>query len=174
MMSVVFQSHLIYMKLDIQDNFLEEEYFRKMQEAVHNPDFPWGWQSDVARNGENKDKHFYFVHPMFEMFTVRSNIFENCLPFLKQLDVRALCRMRILMYVNQGEQIIHEKHIDYPYKHKASLLYLNTNNGFTEFVDGRRVESVENRLVTFDGSKEHSSSTCTDQKVRTVLAINYF
>ena len=30
------------------------------------------------------------------------------------------------------------------------------------------------RIVLFDGSKPHNSSTCTDQKVRVVLSINYF
>ena len=44
----------------------------------------------------------------------------------------------------------------------------------TGFDDGTRVDSIENRLVTFDGSVPHSSSTCTDKKNRLVLAINYF
>ena len=82
--------------------------------------------------------------------------------------------MRLLLYVNQGKHIIHDRHTDKPYSHKASLLYLNTNNGFTEFDDGTRVDSIENRFVTFDGSVPHSSSTCTDKKNRLVLAINYF
>ena len=51
---------------------------------------------------------------------------------------------------------------------------MNTNNGYTEFEDGTKVESVENRIVYFDGSIPHNSSTCTDQKVRAVISINYF
>ena len=90
------------------------------------------------------------------------------------MDIHALVRIRAILYANQGEQIIHDKHRDYNFPHKTALLYLNTCNGFTEFEDGERVESVANRLVKFDGSKLHNSSTCTDQKVRAVISINYF
>ena len=46
--------------------------------------------------------------------------------------------------------------------------------GYTSFEDGTKVESVENRFVTFDSDIKHSGTTCTNQKVRLVLNINYF
>ena len=43
------------------------------------------------------------------------------------------------------DNILHEK-IKY---WTTSILYMNTNNGYTIFENGDKVESVENRLVTF-------------------------
>jgi len=156
------------------DNFLEREYFDRIVDTVSMPNFPWGFQKDVAEVDEDHTNHFYFVHRLYENYIPESSFFDELRPLLNQMGVASLIRMRLLLYVNQGKQIIHDRHVDKPYSHKASLLYLNTNNGFTEFDDDTRVDSIENRLVTFDGSVPHSSSTCTDKKNRLVLAINYF
>ena len=156
------------------DNFLEREYFDRIVDNVSMPNFPWGFQKDVAEVDEDHNDHFYFVHRLYENYIPESSFFDELRPLLDQIGVASLIRMRLLLYVNQGKQIIHDRHTDKPYSHKASLLYLNTNNGFTEFDDGTRVDSIENRFVTFDGSVPHSSSTCTDKKNRLVLAINYF
>ena len=74
------------------------------------------------------------------------------------------------------ENIIrHGFHVDVPtdYDSKTAILYLNTNNGYTEFENGQRVESVANRLVVFDSALKHTGTTCTDQKRRIVLNLNY-
>ena len=76
-------------------------------------------------------------------------------------------------YVNQGDLIIHDKHIDYPFTHNAAVLYVNDNDGYTE-IGNKKIESVANRVSIFDGSIEHNSTTCTDQKVRVVMSFNYF
>ena len=162
------------MNKEVKDNFLEKDYFEHLKKEVSGCNFPWLYQSNVANYGEAQADHFYFVHRLYEDHVPESSFFEEIKPVLKQLNVAALIRARILLYVNQGTQIIHERHTDYPFPHGAALVYLNTCNGFTEFDDGERVLNKENRLVTFDGSKEHSSSTCTDDKMRLVLAINYF
>ncbi|MAU64390.1 MAG: hypothetical protein CMC38_08660, partial [Flavobacteriaceae bacterium] len=63
---------------------------------------------------------------------------------------------------------------DLDYDHQAALIYLNTNDGFTELDDGTRIDSIENRLLLFNGNELHSSSTCTDQKRRVLISLNYF
>ena len=55
---------------------------------------------------------------------------------------------------------------------KTSVYYLNTNNGYTLFEDGK-VDSVENRMVTFNLNTKHSGTTATDTKRRVVLNFNY-
>ena len=56
-----------------------------------------------------------------------------------------------------------ELHIDIPYgaprNTLTSVLYMNTNNGYTKFETGEKVESVENRLVTFPNSLKHTGSS---------------
>ena len=55
----------------------------------------------------------------------------------------------------------------------TSILYLNTNNGWTEIQGNGKIECVKNRLVTFDSNLIHSGYTCTDQKRKVVLNFNY-
>ena len=163
------------------DDFLEKKYFDRLVEQINSRDFPWKYCDTVSHSLDESristqelEEQFYFVHNIYENNKPLSPLYEYILPVYDKLDIRSLMRSRIIMYMNQGKQIIHEKHFDFHYDHNAALLYLNTNNGFTEFVDGTRCDSVENRLVIFNGRIEHTSSTCTDVKKRQVLTINYF
>ena len=56
----------------------------------------------------------------------------------------------------------------------VGIYYVNTNNGYTEFKDGRKVESVANRFVRFDGTTLHRGVAQTDTKERIVINFNYF
>ena len=159
--------------MKIVDNYLPQDYFEHLKTTILGHNFPWLYNAEVANRGEVND-HFYFTHNLFQEFQPSSSIFEEFIPFFKQLEMNALIRARALLYTNQGRQIVHEKHIDFKFPHKTAVFYVNTNNGYTEFEDGTKVDSVENRIVFFDGSIPHNSSTCTDQKIRVVLSINYF
>ena len=55
----------------------------------------------------------------------------------------------------------------------TSIFYVNTSNGYTHFEDGSRVNSVENRLVTFPTQTLHGGANCTDQDCRIVINFNY-
>ena len=158
----------------IIDNFLPQDYFEYLQKMMLDHSFPWLYNAVVANKSEIQDEHFYFTHNLFQDFQPTSSLFGEFVPFFKQLEMNAMVRARALLYVNQGKQIAHEKHIDFKFPHKTAVFYMNTNNGYTEFEDGTKVESVENRIVFFDGSKLHNSSTCTDQKIRVVVSLNYF
>ena len=58
--------------------------------------------------------------------------------------------------------------------HFTSILYLNTNDGYTQFENGTKIESIENRLITFPLSYRHTGTTCTNQPFRAVINFNYF
>tara|TARA_B100000482_G_scaffold19715_1_gene13176 strand:- start:359 stop:877 length:519 start_codon:yes stop_codon:yes gene_type:complete len=166
---------------EIYDNFLERDYFDSLVRHINDRIFTWKYCDFVAKKSddteisqEQSEEQFYFVHNIYEKDQPCSELYEYTKPLYGKLKVLSLIRSRVIMYMNQGKQIIHEKHTDFDYDHTAVLLYLNTNNGFTEFSDGSKCESIENRLVVFNGSIEHNSSTCTDVKKRQVLTINYF
>jgi len=63
-------------------------------------------------------------------------------------------------------------HVDYN-DVTTAIFYINTNNGWTNFKNGDKVESVENRLVIFDSNLEHEGVTCTDEIRRLVINFNY-
>ena len=57
---------------------------------------------------------------------------------------------------------------------KTSIFYVNTNNGYTLFEDGTKVESVANRMLTFPTNMKHTGTSCTDSQTRIVINFNYY
>ena len=163
----------------IIENFLDDQIFVPLCNLVLNEiNFPWYYNPGVAYIGND----FYFVHPIFEerrgYVTSFPDLREKLIkPLFELLDMKQLLRARLLLYVNQGKQIVHNKHIDFEWTHHAFLLYLNDNDGYTEFHyedrPSRKIVSTKNRAVMFNGSKLHNSSTPTNNERRVVLSINY-
>ena len=56
----------------------------------------------------------------------------------------------------------------------TSIFYINTNNGYTKFKDGTKVESIANRMITFPANMEHCGTSCTDKNIRIVINFNYY
>ena len=93
---------------------------------------------------------------------------------LLDLNIKELLRMK-LNFIPCTEKIIrHGFHIDTEEYSKTSILYFNTNDGYTEFEKtGERGQSVANRIVTFDSSEKHLGTTCTNDYARLVVNINW-
>lgn len=173
--------------MEIIDNFLSKEDFNKVQELLMGPDIGWHYNKFVAY-GENKDTgpeeyNFQFTHAFYmpsddgNYQSIRSQYFPVLFPILEKLPIKALWRIKSNLIPRQDQHVVHGYHTDTPsedFKSTTSIFYVNTNNGHTVFADGTKVESVANRLVSFDSQKSHSGSTCTDSKSRVVININYF
>jgi len=176
----------------IFDNALDKNYFEYLnQKILHSgPKFQWMFNEKVATvEDDPNDEQFYFVQSFYGNNNIENPFYYELKPLFDFLDVKAMIRARAIMYTNQGKQIIHGSHIDFNFDHKAALLYMNTCNGFTLMCDddrdrdtdttaryeqGNKVMSVENRIAIHNGAVPHCSSTCTDDRKRIVLAINYF
>ena len=177
----------------IIDNALDRGYFEHLNKKIlHNgPNFQWMFNEKVATHDDDpNDEQFYFVSSFYNNNNIENNFYYELKPLFDFLEVKAIIRARAIMYTNQGKQIIHGSHIDFCYDHKAALLYMNTCNGFTLMCDddwdrdkgdirgryeqGNKIMSVENRIAIHNGATPHCSSTCTDDRKRIVLAINYF
>tara|TARA_Y100001963_G_C6572996_1_gene349762 strand:+ start:104 stop:613 length:510 start_codon:yes stop_codon:yes gene_type:complete len=162
------------------ENFLDDQIFTPLGHLVLNDKtFPWYYNQGVAY-ADSDD--FYFIHPIFEeergFVTSSQDLREKLIkPLFELLNMKELMRARLLLYVNQGKQIVHNKHIDFDWSHHAFLLYINDNDGYTEFHyedrPSRKIVSTKNRAVMFDGSKPHNSSTPTNNQRRVVLTLNY-
>jgi hypothetical protein len=85
-------------------------------------------------------------------------------------------RIKFNFYPTTPEINYHDFHQDYgDISHHGCIFYLNTNNGMTIFENGYKVESIENRLMIFDPSILHRSTTCTDDEVgRFNINMNFF
>ena len=82
-------------------------------------------------------------------------------------------RAKVNLYLKTTKIIEHAKHVDYPIPHKGAIIYLNTCDGYTRLHDGTKIESVENRLLLFDSSKLHNSTSTTNSLGRYNININY-
>ena len=55
----------------------------------------------------------------------------------------------------------------------SEMCIRDSNNGYTYFEDGQKVQSQENRAVIFSGDLLHAGTSCTDTDLRVVLNIDY-
>ena len=67
----------------------------------------------------------------------------------------------------------HAGHRDYLYSNTGALYSLNTCDGFTKLYDGTKIDSVANRMLIFDASTVHNSSTTTTAAARFNINFNF-
>ena len=164
-------------QMKIIDNFLDKNDFRDLQNIVLSADFPWYLNHGVSYKGD--DSGIMFTHLMYKNDTFNSSFTLGGLEIFKEkLNIVSLVRAKINLLHRTEEIIEHHSHIDIenpPNDLKTAILYLNTNNGYTKFATGEKVDSVANRLITFKGSLEHFGTTNScDAPYRVVFNLNYF
>jgi len=151
----------------VYDNFLSEEEFLKIKNLILNSEFSWNLTPNVSNLQENLKitSSYYFTH-LFETY----EIFES---LLNKLNPTKIIRIKANLYPSTEQIEKHSNHIDYDYENIGAIYYLNTNNGLTILGDTVKVESVKNRLLLFDASRPHCSTTCSDDKCRVNVNLNF-
>lgn len=159
---------------EIIDNFLSQEDFNNIKNFMLNSHFPWNLTPVVSNDKENLPMigSYYFTHEFWSGFHTEqeSQIFA---PILNQIECRAIIRIKGNLYPSTETLIHHMNHIDFEFPHRGAIFYLNTNDGLT-VIDGKEVESIENRLLLFDPTVPHHSTTCTNEKCRINVNFNFF
>ena len=162
-------------KYTVHDNFLNQADFESITKEMFGDFFPWYFHNTVSFKKDKNESHFFWTHIFFEQGKgITSDYYKMLNPLMKKLNIKALIRIKANLYSNQGKIEEHQAHQDYNYKHKGALFSLNTTNGYTTFADKSKVQGVANRMVLFDPSKPHFSSTVTDVNVRVNIVFNYF
>ena len=84
-----------------------------------------------------------------------------------------MLRVKVNLYPNT--EILHEHamHVDTDFPHSGAILSLNTCDGYTKLEDGTKIDSVANRILLFDASEKHCSTTTTNVPARMNININY-
>lgn len=159
---------------EVIDNFLPQDDFNRLSDLVHQQ-VPFYFQKEINTEHIN-DTQFYMTHMLYniEHEPMYSTFFWNYKIILNKLNIKSLMRMKINLYPKTEKIETHQPHWDYKYEHKGCLFSLNTCDGATILEDGTKIESVANRALLFDPSKLHSSTSCTNDKVRLNININYF
>ena len=160
------------MKHKVIDNFLEEDYFDSLVSLFEK--IPWFFQREVNPNHDvAEDNLFYMTHTFYIDNVPMSPHYDTLVPLLEKLGAKGLIRVKANFYPNT--EILHEHpmHTDYEFCHSAAILSLNTCDGYTKLKDGTRIDSVTNRILLFDASEEHCSTTTTNVPARINININY-
>ena len=155
--------------IEIRKNFLEKNVLDNINKTITSFDFPWYYSGITNREDKNKQ----FFHSFYFNSNINSNYFDLIRPILHELKPVCLFRIKLNLLPKTDKIIEHEYHTDVDNdKIITSILYLNTNNGYTKFKD-KKIKSEENKLVTFPSNLKHHGTTCTNANERLVLNIMY-
>ena len=157
------------------DNFLSKDDFEDIKFALTATNVtPWFLGNEIA-NMQDLSNLFYLTHKIYDNDTITSEYYNNIMiPILQKIEYRSLIRIKCNLYPRTERIIEHNAHTDYPFDHLGALFFVNTNDGYTTLEDGTKIESLENRMLFFNPSLQHYSSTCSDQKYRITINFNYF
>ena len=166
------------MGIKVIDDFLPLDEVEELKHLIiDSVSFPWFYQEQVAiQNGsETQLWNWYQTHTLYVNNQSRSNHYDKIADiFLPKFDdLKALIRIKANFYPHTEILREHLPHTDYEFKHTAAIFSLNTCDGFTRIKDDTKIESIKNRIVFFDGSTTHNSSTTTSDRVRWNLNFNY-
>ena len=157
-------------------NFLEEKEFLKLQEAVCNSFFPWFRNDGVVFTD---DPFIQFTHTFYKEGTIHSTYFGIIEPLLKKINPFCLLRAKLNLITKTNKIIEHGMHVDvqnkkFNKKITTAIYYINTNNGYTKFINNEKIKSEENKFVSFNSTLKHTGTSCTNKNYRIVLNLNYF
>jgi len=157
--------------MKIINNVLTKEEFLKTKDTFTSVFFPWFITKGVLVGQDN----YQFTHNFYQNFLIRSDQFVLLEPILKILNPSAIIKIKANLQPRTEKIIEHGMHTDVKIKNsKTAVYYVNTNNGYTKFKNGKKINSQENTLVIFNSNIEHTGTTCTDKDYRIVLNLNYF
>ena len=173
------------MKYEVIDNFLDKEYFDDLvvlfvEKEIGEGNFTMSWyyNSSVSHVKEHKkwvkeDNIFYMTHLLYSRNIPTSANYDHLIPLLEKLKVNCLLRVKANLFPNTHKLHEHPMHIDYKFSHSGAILSLNTCDGYTKLKDGTKIDSIANRILLFDPSEEHCSTTTTNVSARFNININY-
>lgn len=168
--------------MKVIDDFLGYKEFQRLRSEIMSPVFDWNFVPMSDSMKEDPDKFSgQFVHLAYSNCVPRTTFFNNLMPVLSRLDATTLNRIKVNLQPRTEEPVegmFHsdlrgDMNIETRKTWTTSVYYINTNNGYTEFEDGTKVESVENRMVKFSSDTLHRGVTCTDEQTRVVINFNY-
>ena len=171
------------MDLKIIDNFLTDNDFNLLVSNTIGRNDGQQVLFRVVSNVENfgaieENWSWYMINMVYLMDAPQNEIcgkiYQMFVPKFKELaNFRTMIRIKINAYPYTNVVKEHKKHIDFNYENIGAVFSLNTCDGYTKFSDGTKVESVANRIVFFDASKYHQSTTTSNAKLRYNINFNF-
>ena len=174
-------------EIQIVDQYLNPKDHEQLQSIMLQREFPWTLAQktgDMDMDGKSTDPLNTQLNHWFVDFRNAhySPFFKYVLPIVNQQRIIGISRIKANLQLCTEKPIESDYHVDLslrygiadiPEPHPTNIIYyVNTNNGYTEFETGEKVESVANRAVIFPNSVRHRGVSQTDTHYRTVINLN--
>ena len=154
------------------DNYFSSYLFNSFRDAVFSDSFPW-YFNDIRETNQYTHAFLHYNKEGYSSNSPNSAYMDYIYKMGYKLNVDRFFRIKLNA---NPSTLFHNRepyHVDVAEKCKTAILYINTNNGYTQFKKGGKVKSVENRVLIFDSTLEHALVTSTNVKRRVVLNLNY-
>ena len=162
--------------LKIIDNFLSADKFDELQRAVMSKDFPWFFNDSLVNEVEENLGNYQFIHYFVKNGLPSSNFYSLLYSVASSANMACIYRAKANLNTYRGTPPVKSSyHVDEDFTNcfKTGILYLNTNNGYTEIETGGKIESKANRFCSFDLSVRHRAVYQTNSKHRVVINFVY-
>ena len=168
--------------IKIKENFLDKKDFIQIEQRLFGEKFYWSLANDVVSKrpewGATCEEiyNWQLIHNFYESPATISEAINTINPIMNIINPRILIRIKANLTPRADKVVEHGFHRDVEppiVGAITSILYLNTNNGYTAFEDGTKIPSVANTFVSFPSGMKHTGTTCTDVKFRGVINFNY-
>ena len=165
----------------INDNFLSPQDFETIKNEVTATEFQWSFSKHVDHPEEDPTPG-QFVHIVYFGNVPCSPFYNSLVPIIEhKFSISVLYRIKMNLQPRLPEPFTYMFHSDLSHDFEeevashwsTAILYINTNNGYTEFENGEKVESVANRLVMFPSNLKHRGITQTDEQTRIMINFNF-
>ena len=179
-------------KVSVIDNFLPHDVFTTIYDMFMSTWFEWYYNTSVTYGDvEDPASRGQFTHTFYCMGeeenaeknvlsvpgqpNVMSKRMKTIAPLSDHIGIKKPMRIKANQQMRTDRIERNPYHVDFTdLVCTTSVYYINTCDGYTQFMHGEQVQSKANRLVTFPSYLKHAGTTCTDQKRRVVLNLNYY
>ena len=158
-------------QLKVYDDFLDSESYENLRKMMMDDSLlNWNFSDGINKPGDGK---YQFCHIFYHRYQPRSECWPILIPMIEKIDPSAIVRIKANLNMRTPEIEEYEFHTDVD-DCLTAIYYVNSNNGYTRFEDGTKVDSIANRMVVFNSNTLHAGCTPTDTLRRCVINFNYF
>tara|TARA_B100000131_G_C17750514_1_gene464965 strand:+ start:26 stop:547 length:522 start_codon:yes stop_codon:yes gene_type:complete len=163
--------------IKVIDKFLPTDVYYGIRNYFTSDNCPWVICDGIASAQSGIDD-WQLAHPIY-VSEYRSGSLNFIRPIIDRIQPDVICRIKANSRRVRNELKEDELHTDFKFvcdDYYTGIYYVNSNDGYTSFEDGTKVDSIGNRMVIFKGNTMHGGSTHTDTicKWRVVINFNWF
>jgi len=154
--------------MKVIDNFLDQDSFNHFKNIITGQYFPWYFNNQKVLDNNHLD-NYQFVNTFKDGNTAMPLLDV----FKEKLNVSNFLRAKLNCTTRTNKIFEFKSHRDLDVNCLVSIFYINSNNGYNKLEKGQKIESIENRLITFNNNLKHNGTTSTNSQTRIVLNLCY-